>query len=324
MKAKKSQKVEYGQITSDDKPLIFIMRNVTSASIPTYIPKYMKKGEYDNQRYKLKVDITNNKEFINFLNKMDTLLREFGQDINNNPNYTFDESDPTSSDNTKYFPICKKPTKKKLSIYRENHKDDDNIKNKSDKEVMEILKTYFVMNFKMPYIKSNDNDTYTKDTCIEPITIKKDDNVDFDIERPQTLDFLNELLSWGNNVDIIFSINTWYYSSSMYGYKVFVKGIKLHSINNKTKISDYDFDEDDNTTSLSEKKVFNNEDESDDNQEKPTIKPDEDKSENNSSEEEDKKKKKKNIKNGRKTNNSNKKGNKKVEKEDSDDNIEDD
>ena len=247
----------YKKVLYKNNDLLLIIKNcqLKSNCIPAYNSEFMKGGEYDKQRYKLKLDITDNKDLLKLLLKLDDLLKDFGKNIDNNANYFYDTDDIENS--VKFVPMCKKPSKKKLETYKKNHPGE----NLDDKEILKKLKTYLQINFKLPYKKMDNNDNknttiYTKDTAIDnnDLLIKIDKNVDFDINRPYTLDFLDELTRWGNNVDILFSINSWFSSSSMYGYKLFVKGIKLHSLGKENKNIIWDDDDDENNNNSNDNK----------------------------------------------------------------------
>lgn len=325
-KSKPYPAVNYKYPDGKIKPFSIYIENLTLPNncIPSYASDYMP-GEYCSQRFMFKMKISKNDHIFKILNKIDEMLMEFGSKEENNALFKKKQL---------YAGICKKPTLEKAEKYKESHKEEkreaEEILNDNDK-----LNCYAQFKYKLPI--TNDNKTikiFNKDTAITNLKIeKKEENIDFDIEQPYTLDFLNELTKKGNNIDIIVNIGSWYSMAAnttvkYYGYKAFINKIILNSISDDNGDDTICFKGNNAFVIKSNKKLnvikkdevkdeIKNEKEdendvSDDNEEQPEV-------DENVSEEEEEKPKQKTQSKVKKTT---KKQTKKTEKEDTD--IEDD
>lgn len=221
------------------KPLCIVIKNIQlkGNGIMPYKQdtKYLKDGEFDAQRWKLQLDITSNKKLIEIFTTLDDILEKFGKNAENNA-YDPDEK-------YTYYPICKKPTKDRAKEYLKHHKDETR---KPDELLKSnVLKTYLKIKFKLPIDSNNKVVKLTKDTIIPNQNLnilKKDDDIDFDIDQPHTLDFLDKLTRFGNNIDVVIYIGSWYCSSKMFGYKAFIKEITLNLVseNNSDGVVNFD------------------------------------------------------------------------------------
>ena len=176
-----------------------------------------------------KMKVLQTEHIFKIFNKIDEVLMKFGGQEANNKRYK--KADPQL-----FAGICKKPTYTKAEKYKENHKEEqrdvDDILNDNN-----TLNTYIQFKYKLPI--NNENKTisiFNKDTAINNLKVEKkeDEDIDFDIDQPYTIDFLNDLTKKGNNIDLIINIGSWYSIRSAvkyYGYKAFINKITLNSYN---------------------------------------------------------------------------------------------
>lgn len=214
------------------RPFCLIIDNLTLPNncIPSY-NKFMP-GEYCAQRMIFKMNVSNFKQSKNekiehiykICNKIDEKLMKFGKKESNNASY---------NDKQEFAGICKPPTNQSASNYKKNHSEETRTANQILKDG-DTLNTYIVFKYKLPL--DSDNKTisvFDKDTSIlsNDLSLTKDENIDFNINQPYTLDFLDQITRKGNNITMMIKISSWYSMAKYYGYKTFIKSIQIHSIN---------------------------------------------------------------------------------------------
>lgn len=214
------------------RPFCLIIDNLTLSNncIPSY-NKFMP-GEYCAQRMVFKMNVSNFKQSKNekiehiykICNKIDEKLMKFGKKESNNASY---------NEKQEFAGICKKPTNQSATNYKKNHPEETRTANQILKDG-DTLNTYVLFKYKLPL--DSDNKTisvFDKDTSISSndLSLTKDENVDFDINQPYTLDFLDQITKKGNNITMMVKISSWYSMAKYYGYKTFIKSIQIHSIN---------------------------------------------------------------------------------------------
>ena len=248
------------------RPFCLIIDNLILPNncVPSY-NKFMT-GEYNAQRMVFKMNISNFKQSKNekiehiykICSKIDEKLMKFGKKESNNASY---------NEKQEFAGICKKPTNQSATNYKKNHPEETRTANQILKDA-NTLNTYVLFKYKLPL--DSDNKTisvFDKDTSISSndLSLTKDENVDFDINQPYTLDFLDQITKKGNNITMMIKISSWYSMAKYYGYKTFIKSIQIHSINDDNDNEVYCYKGKTATIIKSDKKVKKEDKEDDEN-----------------------------------------------------------
>lgn len=208
------------------RPFIIRINNLTLPNncVPKYNDFYMI-DEYNAERYVFKMKVQLEEHIFKIFQKIDEKLENFDNNINNNIKY---------NNNTKFSGICKYPTIEKAKYYKYQH----NINQTSEEIKNNLLNTYIKFKYQLPIDEYNHKihkfNEYTeipKDNLI----IKKNNNININIDQPYTLDFLNLITQYNNNISIIIEIKSWYSMKNYYGYKAFIRSIKLNYYYDKNK-----------------------------------------------------------------------------------------